>query len=188
MSEAPPEALAATSCGDAVVRAARRWIGTPYRHQASVLGAGADCLGVVRGVWRELVGSEPENLPPYARSWAEDGSGEMMLGAARRWLIAAPAGPVAPGDVLLFRVERGTVAKHCGIATGPETMVHAYDGHAVCETAIPDVWKRRLVGRFRVPARPPLRLAGSRASRSPDSLGPELPDRLLEQVRTDTKT
>ena len=31
---------------------ARRWIGTPYQHQASVLGAGCDCLGVLRGVWR----------------------------------------------------------------------------------------------------------------------------------------
>ena len=29
-----------------------RWIGTPYRHQASLKGVGCDCLGLVRGVWR----------------------------------------------------------------------------------------------------------------------------------------
>lgn len=144
---------AARLSGESVVRAARGWIGTPYRHQASCKGAGADCLGVLRGVWRELVGPEPETLPPYARSWAEDGAGELMLAAASRWLVPAPAGGVEPGDVLLFRVERGTVAKHCGIATGAQTMVHAYDGHAVCETAIPDVWMRRLAARFRFPAR-----------------------------------
>lgn len=34
----------------AIVAEARRWLGTPYRHQASVIGAGADCLGLVRGV------------------------------------------------------------------------------------------------------------------------------------------
>ena len=35
-----------------VVAEARMWIGTPYVHQASALGAGCDCLGLVRGVWR----------------------------------------------------------------------------------------------------------------------------------------
>ncbi|MFZ2468534.1 MAG: peptidase, partial [Parvibaculum sedimenti] len=44
----------------AVVAAARAWIGTPYRHQASCKGAGADCLGLVRGLWREFHGAEPE--------------------------------------------------------------------------------------------------------------------------------
>lgn len=137
----------------AVVAAARSWLGTPYRHQASLKGAGADCLGVVRGVWRELVGPEPEPPPPYGRSWAADGAGELMLEAASRWLVAAPPGPVAAGDVLLFRVRRDGPAQHAGIATGADTMVHAYDGHAVAETAIPDVWRARLVGRFRFPAR-----------------------------------
>lgn len=62
---APPLARAA------IVAAARGWIGTPYRHQASLKGAGADCLGLVRGVWRELIGPEPETAPPYPRDWAE---------------------------------------------------------------------------------------------------------------------
>lgn len=34
----------------AVVAEARDWIGTPYRHQASVKHAGCDCLGLIRGV------------------------------------------------------------------------------------------------------------------------------------------
>ncbi|WP_020179059.1 NlpC/P60 family protein [Methylopila sp. M107] len=150
------DGASATRDPAAVVAAARRWIGTPYRHQASCRGAGADCLGVLRGVWRELVGPEPEALPPYARSWAEDGEGELMLDAARRWLIPAPGDAVSAGDVLLFRVARGGTAKHCGIATGPRAMVHAYDGHAVAETPIPEVWERRLVARFRFPASSPL--------------------------------
>lgn len=140
-----------SDASDRVVAAARRWIGAPYRHQASALGAGADCLGVVRGVWRELIGPEPEPPPPYARSWAEDGAGELMLAAAERWLVPAPGERIAAGDVVLFRVSRGGAAKHCGIATGPCAMVHAYDGHAVAETPIPEVWVRRVVARFRFP-------------------------------------
>lgn len=44
---------------DALVAEARSWIGTSYRHQASVKGVGCDCLGLVRGVWRACLGEEP---------------------------------------------------------------------------------------------------------------------------------
>ena len=37
--------------GAAVVAAARGWLGTPYQHQASARGAGAGCLGLLRGIW-----------------------------------------------------------------------------------------------------------------------------------------
>ena len=40
----------------AIVAEARGWIGTPYRHQASLKGVGADCIGLVRGVWRAFHG------------------------------------------------------------------------------------------------------------------------------------
>jgi NlpC/P60 family putative phage cell wall peptidase len=49
---------------DIVIAAARLWLGTPYVHQASVLGAGCDCLGLARGIWRDLHGPEPVTPPP----------------------------------------------------------------------------------------------------------------------------
>ena len=52
-----------TATAERVVAAAQTWIGTPYRHQAARKGVGCDCLGLVRGVWREIYGREPE-LPP----------------------------------------------------------------------------------------------------------------------------
>ena len=46
-----------------ILSEARDWLGTPYRHQASLKGAGCDCLGLVRGVWRALEGwSQRRNL------------------------------------------------------------------------------------------------------------------------------
>ena len=36
----------------AILAECRAWIGTPYRHQASVKGVGCDCLGLLRGIWR----------------------------------------------------------------------------------------------------------------------------------------
>ena len=50
---------------DAVIAAARAWLGTPYHDQASLRGIGCDCLGLARGVWRDLVGAEPQPIPPY---------------------------------------------------------------------------------------------------------------------------
>ncbi len=49
-----------------IVTAARAWIGTPYLHQASAKGAVCDCLGLIRGVWREVHGAEPMPVPPLS--------------------------------------------------------------------------------------------------------------------------
>ena len=49
---------------DRVIAAARSWLGTPYHDQAILRGVGCDCLGLARGVWREVVGPEPFPIPP----------------------------------------------------------------------------------------------------------------------------
>ena len=53
-----------------IIAEARGWIGTPYMHQASLKGIGCDCLGLLRGVWRAIHGTEPEPPPAYAPDWA----------------------------------------------------------------------------------------------------------------------
>lgn len=136
-----------------IVAAARRWIGTPYVHQASVRGAGADCLGLVRGVWREIHGEEPEPIPPYTPDWGEIGGDEVLLGGAARNL--QPAHDERPGDLLVFRMRIGAVAKHLGIQaeTGSRaSFIHAYDRHGTVESPLSQPWRARIAGRFRMPA------------------------------------
>ena len=139
----------------AVVEAARGWLGTPYRHQASTKGEGADCLGLVRGVWRETVSDEPEEMPAYEPDWAEVGGAETLLEAARRWLVERPVGEMRSGDVLLFRMAEGAPVKHCAILSeveGPEPrMIHAYWGRAVVESWMGPWWMRRLAAVFAWP-------------------------------------
>ena len=134
-----------------IIAEARSWIGTPYRHQASLKGIGCDCLGLVRGVWRALHGAEPEPMPAYAPDWAEAAREETLAQAAARHLVAVDAARFARGDVLLFRWRNGFPAKHSAIATTPERMVHAHDGAAVAEVAIAPWWRRRLAYAFRFP-------------------------------------
>ena len=136
------------------VAEARLWLGTPYIHQASCRGAGTDCLGLLRGVWRALYGAEPEAVPAYTSDWAETGGDEVLLAAGQRLLIPKPAGDEAAGDVILFRMRAGHVAKHLGLqsGTGPGArFIHAYSGHGVTESALTDPWRRRIAARFAFP-------------------------------------
>jgi NlpC/P60 family putative phage cell wall peptidase len=133
-----------------IVTAARGWVGTPYHHQASRRGVGCDCLGLVRGVWRDVLGEEPEAVPAYSPQWAEGRGEETLLAAAHRHFV--PADAIRAGTLLLFRWKARLPAKHCGIATGPDTFVHAYDaaGRAV-EGRLAPVWRGRIAGAFDFP-------------------------------------
>lgn len=142
------------SAGDIVV-AARGWIGTPYHHQASLRGIGTDCLGLVRGIWRDLYGVDAEVAPPYSRDWAEATSHETMLDAAARHLAPIAVHALAPGDVMIFRLRTGFVAKHAAILATNETMIHAMEGAPVSEVAFSRWWQRRVAGAFRFPASGP---------------------------------
>ncbi|WP_343698296.1 NlpC/P60 family protein [Caulobacter sp.] len=135
----------------AILTETRRWLGTPYRHQASTLHAGCDCLGLIRGVWRALHGAEPETPPPYRPDWAETGGQELMLDAFARWLQPIPPNTARPGDVLVFRMAPSAVAKHCAIQSGPDRMIHAYWGRACVESVLGRWWRERLVAAFRFP-------------------------------------
>lgn len=135
----------------AIVAEARSWIGTPYQHQASVRGAGCDCLGLVRGVWRGLIGPEPQAVPPYAADWAMRGEPEVLLDAARRWLQEIPTRAGTAGDVLLFRMSAEAPAKHCAVLTASNTIIHAYWGRAVVESRLAPWWTTRLAFAFRFP-------------------------------------
>ncbi|MBL3704723.1 peptidase [Sulfitobacter sp. BDSS02] len=143
-----------TVLADQIVQTARDWIGTPYRHQASVLGAGADCLGLVRGVWRTLYGREPEIVPAYSYDWSEVQGKERLWAAAARHLSEKEADVVSPGDLILFRMRKRAVAKHLGILvqlTPYPTFVHAYSGHGVVESMLSAPWRRRVVASFEFP-------------------------------------
>lgn len=140
--------------GEMAAQEARKWIGTPYCHQASRKGAGTDCLGLILGVWRCLYGSEPTLIPPYTFDWSEPSGEETLWMAASKLLVSKTASQAATGDILLFRMKHRSIAKHMGIAghIGPQaSFIHAYCGHAVVESALSSPWRRRVVARFEFP-------------------------------------
>ncbi len=145
--------------GANIVNIAYRWLGTPYRHQTSLQGVGCDCLGLVRGIYAQACGQPTETPPPYSRDWAEAARRETLIEAAARHLVRIGPDDVRSGDVLIFRMRPGAIAKHCGIVTAaasgrPLKMIHAVEGAPVCEVNLSRWWLRRIAAAFRFPIRP----------------------------------
>ncbi|WP_131114303.1 NlpC/P60 family protein [Lichenihabitans psoromatis] len=141
-----------------IVAAARRYIGTPYHHQGALAGAGCDCLGLVRGIWRDLYGAEPEQPPVYTPDWGEVGGDEHILAAAGRHMLARPVSEAEPGDVLVFRLRRGAIAKHIAVlsaASQPDgsggRIIHAQSNDQVREVVLTPWWRRHAVAAFMFP-------------------------------------
>ncbi|WP_375597960.1 NlpC/P60 family protein [Devosia sp. Naph2] len=133
-----------------VVSAARLWLGTPYRHQASTPGAGCDCLGLLRGVWRTLYGMEPTAVPPYRVDWRGRERDPALRLAAERFL-AEVRGPAQAGEVVLFRLGGAAEPRHCGILVSADRFIHAQEHLGVVEANLTDAWRRRISGRYRFP-------------------------------------
>ena len=136
-----------------VIAIARSWIGTPYHDQASLRGVGCDCLGLARGVWREIVGPEPFPIPPYSRDWGETGQREVLADGARRMMIEVSPAEAGPGALVLFRMKPRAIAKHVGILTAPDSFLHAYERLGVIEEPLTHAWRRRIAFAFLFPQR-----------------------------------
>jgi NlpC/P60 family putative phage cell wall peptidase len=134
-----------------IVAFARGWLGTPYRHQASLKGVGCDCLGLIRGVYAEAYGRPAEQPPPYSRDWAEASGRETMVEAAERHLTRVAGDEAGAGDVLIFRMRCGAMAKHAAIMSSAHAMIHAIEGAPVCEVWLASWWRRRIAAVFRFP-------------------------------------
>jgi NlpC/P60 family putative phage cell wall peptidase len=133
-----------------VVYEARKWLGTPYRHQGSHLNVGADCLGLIRGVWREIYGSEPETPEPYPMDWAEKGNEDRLLNAAKKHFKPIGLEPQA-GHLIVFRWNANALAKHAGIMAGETGFIHAYSGVGVVESPLVPAWRKKIAGVFAFP-------------------------------------
>jgi NlpC/P60 family putative phage cell wall peptidase len=134
-----------------VVATARSWLGTPYHDQASLRGVGCDCLGLARGIWRDVVGDEPFPIPPYSRDWGETGPHEVLANGAASMLIPIAPKDVGPGALVLFRMSTRAIAKHVGILTAPDRFIHAYERLGVVEEILTPTWARKIAFAFLFP-------------------------------------
>ena len=146
-SGVPPSTPLADS--NQIIAVAREWIGTPYHHQASLKGVGCDCIGLVRGIWRELYGFEAEPVPAYSRDWGDTTGDEDLLAAGDRNLQRILVDELAPGDVFAIRWKTARSAKHVAIFANDNRFIHAYEKRGVVEVTLTPQWRAMIVGAWR---------------------------------------
>ncbi len=93
-------------------------------------------------------------VPAYTADWAEPTGDEVLYRAGCRLLCPRSGDADFVGDVILFRMRAGHVAKHLGVQTETGVnarFIHAYSGHCVTESPLTAPWRRRIAARFAFP-------------------------------------
>lgn len=112
--------------GEQVRVEALTWIGTPFQHAQSCKGHGADCVGLVYGVFKAL-GCVPADFhpEPYSQQWHMHKNEELLLKQAEAFgCTPVWDGEMHVGDLLFFQY--GRVCSHIGIYLGDDEMIHAF--------------------------------------------------------------
>jgi cell wall-associated NlpC family hydrolase len=110
----------------AIVKEARSWKGTPWRHAQAVKGrdGGVDCAMLLVRVYSDLGFVAPFDPRPYPQDMMHHRNDDRFL----RHLLASArlVDRAQPGDAILFQY--GKSYSHGGIVTiaDPLTIIHAY--------------------------------------------------------------
>lgn len=132
---------------DVLIAEARRWLGTPFRHQGRTAG-GIDCVGLLIVIARGL-GLPHHDVTGYTRR----ATGMGFLEHFHAHLTEIVPTDARPGDVLVF-VETSYPC-HTGLMTRHRGAVHLIHAHAlrgrVLEEPMAGEWAGKLRFAFRFP-------------------------------------
>jgi NlpC/P60 family putative phage cell wall peptidase len=135
-----------------IIAEARRWIGTPYHHQAAKRGVGCDCIGLIVGVGKTfgLMGEDFDERFKQFAGYSRVPNPRMM----RRWmeLFLEPAdvarNKIPPPGFIAWIQWREELPMHLGIIADFEdraTMIHSYKPVGYCAEHTFDAnWRERV--------------------------------------------
>lgn len=142
-----------------VVLEARRWLGTPWHHQARLRGVGADCGGLIGGV-PVATGLLPPDwwtatFDPQFGGYGRSPSRDRLRGILRAFMDPIDPSAAQPADVVLMEFVRGQ-PQHLGIvadypAAGGASLIHALGPappRRVTEHILAPRWRARVVDAF----------------------------------------
>jgi NlpC/P60 family putative phage cell wall peptidase len=138
-----------------IVKIARQWLNTPFKHQGRVKHVGCDCLGLVAGVLKELNlklnGNEIAAIDNTNYSALPDGV--LLQQALEQYLERSEQGRIEAGNILLMRFHRQP--QHLAIVTPYENglgIIHSYaQAGKVVEHRLDELWQSRIVAAYKVP-------------------------------------
>lgn len=105
-----------------IVAEARSWVGTPYRANADLKGAGVDCIRLIKRCYVDS-GVVPEfDLPHYSPQWALHQTSELLIEGLLKYSHEIE-GPPLSGDIAVFQI--GKCWGHSSIVIEWPQLVHA---------------------------------------------------------------
>lgn len=136
---------------------ARTWVGTPYQHQQSLKGIAVDCIGLIRGVARNVGLDDPfssGNAREY-EGYSRMPNAMLLIQACDEFMNRIKQSEATLGDVLLFNfIDRGIGdPQHFGLVsqTYPvQYMIHSLAPFRVVEHVIDGNWRKRIIGAYKL--------------------------------------
>ena len=132
-----------------IIKEARGWLGTKWRHGQCRKGVSADCVGFVVGVFRNL------GYEVFYENYHQKPVGDELYYEFKKRLVEKPVSEKNIGDVVLFKVFKKTV--HTGILSdyskGTFWYIHSDDRPGVCkvvEVPLTPNWQRRIAYCFKI--------------------------------------
>lgn len=140
-----------------VVAEAREWVGTTrFEHQHSHKGNACDCIGLARGVYRELgLMPSPDKLARVAhlRGYSASPDGVSFKAFCDEMLEPLPIDSILPGHFILMKYTQDP--QHSAIVAdyrhGGLSMIHALPRMGVCEHRLNETWRARIVAAYAFP-------------------------------------
>lgn len=144
-----------------LVKQARTWIGTPYHHQGRVKKVGADCIGLLVGVLKDLnvlsnVKDKDGNFIPLYRFddsvYSFNPNGHKLQKIIRQFFRPKDVKDIEPGDIVLMCWAK--FPQHVAYVSDYNDKlglihIHRHAGKCV-EHNLDETWKSRIVEAYEV--------------------------------------
>lgn len=124
---------------------AREWIGTPFAAHARIKHAGADCVGLIAGIYLAVGVLKRYEPGKYALDEGAHGAESKVIA----WLTGHPGfreitnGELTPGDVICFQLER--MPHHAGLALEHGDFIHALPQRFATVSSLRESFYRRKI-------------------------------------------
>lgn len=134
-----------------VVREARSWLGTPWRHQGRRKGVGVDCVGFIAEVARAVGLMDFQEAANYRRR----PDGKTLRAKLDDYLIPIDSAAIRAADVVLLATH--DMPDHVGLVgdypvRDEVSLIHAYlPARKVIEHRFDPSWSAQIVRAYRIP-------------------------------------
>lgn len=119
-----------SSVRKAIIIESRKWLKTPFVHQAEIIGSGCDCAHFVNAVFSKLHLIPRLTFPQYGPDWWRhtDDPEKHIIENVKKYFTEISESEAKEGDLVVLYI--GKAWGHCAILSGKNSAVEAWPPRA----------------------------------------------------------